>query len=115
MKLINWTPRTVSLFDDMDKMVKTVFNNSQYSPRINENWVPAVDIKEDNISFVLSADIPGLSKSDIDLLVDNNVLLFSLIMSMVSSLSIPIIYYVMREIGTRLGDIFIEFLERHRF
>ena len=31
MKLINWTPRPVSLFDDMDKMVKTVFNNSQYS------------------------------------------------------------------------------------
>ena len=77
MKLINWTPRPVSLFDDMDKMVKTVFNNSQYSPRINENWVPAVDIKEDNISFVLSADIPGLNKSDIDLLVDNNVLTIS--------------------------------------
>ena len=59
MKLMNWTPRSVSLFDDMDKMVKTVFNNSQYSPRINENWVPAVDIKEDNISFVISAPIFG--------------------------------------------------------
>ena len=77
MKLINWTPRPVSLFDDMDKMVKTVFNNSQYSPMTSEYWVPAVDIKEDDTSFVLSADIPGLKKSDIDLFVENNILKIS--------------------------------------
>ena len=77
MKLINWTPRPVSLFNDMDRMVKTVFNDNLYSPIINENWVPAVDIKEDNISFVLTADIPGLSKSDIDLLVEDNMLKIS--------------------------------------
>ena len=77
MKLINWTPRPVSLFDDMDRMVKTVFNDNLYSPIINENWVPAVDIKEDNISFVLTAEIPGLSKSDIDLLVEDNMLKIS--------------------------------------
>ena len=77
MKLINWTPRPVSLFDDMYKMVKTVFHNSQYSPMISEDWVPAVDIKEDDTSFVLSADIPGLNKSDIDLFVENNILKIS--------------------------------------
>jgi HSP20 family protein len=77
MKLINWTPRPVSLFDDMDRMVKTVFNDNLYSPIINKNWVPAVDIKEDNISFVLTADIPGLSKSNIDLLVEDNMLKIS--------------------------------------
>ena len=77
MKLINWTPRPVSLFDDMDKMVKTVFHNSQYSPITNEYWIPAVDIKEDDTSFVLSADIPGLKKSDIDLFVENNILKIS--------------------------------------
>ena len=77
MKLINWTPRPVSLFDDMDKMVKTVFHNSQYLPMNNEDWVPAVDIKEDDTSFVLSADIPGLKKSDIDLFVENNILIIS--------------------------------------
>tara|TARA_B100001123_G_scaffold103807_1_gene120324 strand:- start:1690 stop:2127 length:438 start_codon:yes stop_codon:yes gene_type:complete len=77
MKLLNWTPRPVSLFDDMDKMVKTVFNNSQYSPMISEDWVPAVDIKEDDTSFILSADIPGLKKSDIDLFVENNILKIS--------------------------------------
>ena len=77
MKLINWTPRPVSLFDDMDKMVKTVFNNSQYSPMTSEYWVPAVDIKEDDTSFILSADIPGLKKSDINLFVENNILKIS--------------------------------------
>ena len=77
MKLINWAPRPVSLFDDMDKMVKTVFHNNQYSPVIAKDWVPAVDIKEDDTSFVLSADIPGLKKSDIDLFVENNILKIS--------------------------------------
>ena len=77
MKLINWTPRPVSLFDNMDKLVETVFHNSQYSPMTSEYWVPAVDIKEDDTSFVLSADIPGLKKSDIDLFVENNILKIS--------------------------------------
>ena len=77
MKLIDWTPRPISLFDDMDKMVKTVFNNDLYATTINHNWVPAVDIKEDDISFVLTADIPGLSKLDIDLFVENSTLKIS--------------------------------------
>ena len=29
MKLINWTPRPVSFFDDVDKMVKMVFMKNQ--------------------------------------------------------------------------------------
>ena len=77
MKLINWTPKPVSLFDDMDNMINTVLNHSQYSPMISEDWVPAVDIKEDDTSFVLSADIPVLKKSDIDLIVENNILKIS--------------------------------------
>ena len=77
MKLINWTPRPVSLLDNMDRMVQTIFDNDFYPATATHNWVPAVDIKEDNASFILTADIPGLTKTDIDLLVENNLLKIS--------------------------------------
>lgn len=77
MKLINWTQQPTSLFNDMDRVVRTVFNNNLHSPAIGENWVPAIDIREDDSSFILTADIPGLNKSDIELLVENNTLKIS--------------------------------------
>ena len=77
MKLINWNSRPVSIFDDMNKMMNTVFNNDIYTPSISESWIPAVDINEDNDSFILTADIPGLNKSDIDISVENNTLKLS--------------------------------------
>ena len=77
MKLINLNSRPVSIFDDMNKMINTVFNNNIYPPNIKENWIPAVDINEDNTSFILTADIPGLNKSDIDISVEDNTLKLS--------------------------------------
>ena len=77
MKLINWTPRPISLFDNMDRMVQTIFDNDFYPATAGHNWVPAVDIRENDASFILTADIPGLTKSDIDLLVEDNTLKIS--------------------------------------
>ena len=77
MKLINWTPRPISLFDNMDRMVQTIFDNDFYHAPAGHNWVPAVDIKENDASFILTADIPGLTKSDIDLLIEDNTLMIS--------------------------------------
>ena len=77
MKLINWTPRPVSLLDNMDRMVQTIFDNDFYPATAGHNWVPAVDIRENDASFILTADIPGLTKSDIELLVEDNALKIS--------------------------------------
>ena len=77
MKLINWTPRPISLFDNMDRMVQTIFDNDFYPAPAGHNWVPAVDIRENDASFILTADIPGLTKSDIDLLIEDNTLKIS--------------------------------------
>ncbi len=77
MKLVNMNSRPVSIFDDMNKMMNTVFNNNVYSPNIRDSWTPAVDINEDNTSFILTADIPGLNKSDIDISVEDNTLKLS--------------------------------------
>tara|TARA_B100000003_G_scaffold7838_1_gene6930 strand:+ start:139 stop:576 length:438 start_codon:yes stop_codon:yes gene_type:complete len=77
MKVINWTPKPISLFDNMDRMVQTIFDNDFYPATADHNWVPAVDIRENDASFILTADIPGLTKSDIDLLIEDNTLKIS--------------------------------------
>ena len=38
------------------------------------NWTPAVDIKEEDERFVLTADIPGVDPKDIDVTMDEGVL-----------------------------------------
>ena len=45
--------------------------------RDTRNWSPAVDVKETDNSFVLSADIPGLTKKDIKVNVANGKLSIS--------------------------------------
>ncbi len=37
-------------------------------------WMPAVDLKEEENQFVLLADMPGMAKEDMDIHVENNVL-----------------------------------------
>ena len=66
MTLIKWQPKPMNVFDDMDSMIHSFFNTDWNFPvRDTRNWSPAVDVKETDNSFVLSADIPGLTKKDI--------------------------------------------------
>jgi HSP20 family protein len=45
------------------------------SPLFSEaDWFPAVELVEEDGEFVLTAELPGLSKDDVDLSVDDNVL-----------------------------------------
>ena len=37
-------------------------------------WAPAIDIREDGNSYVLSADLPGVQREDVDITMDRNVL-----------------------------------------
>ena len=66
MTLIKWQPKPMNVFDDMDTMIHSFFNTDWNFPvRDTRNWSPAVDVKETDNSFVLTADIPGLTKKDI--------------------------------------------------
>jgi len=43
-------------------------------PRINENWLPAVDVLEKDGNLILRAEIPGVNEKDIDLKLEGNML-----------------------------------------
>ncbi len=40
-------------------------------------WLPAVDIRETDEAFVATADLPGLTKDDIDVSIEDNILTVS--------------------------------------
>ena len=78
MTLIKWQPKPMNVFDDMDSMIHSFFNTDWNFPvRDTRNWSPAVDVKETDNSFVLTADIPGLTKKDIKVNVANRKLSIS--------------------------------------
>ena len=78
MTLIKWQPKPMNAFDDMDTMIHSFFNTDWNFPvRDTRNWSPAVDVKETDNSFVLTADLPGLTKKDIKVNVANGKLSIS--------------------------------------
>ena len=65
MTLVKWAPKPVSLFNEMDSMVNSLFGNDWNLPVDHEDWSPAVDVKETHDNFLINADIPGFNKKDI--------------------------------------------------
>ena len=56
-------------------MVRTVIDDDWNLPVYRDSiWNPAVDVKENEKSYVLTADIPGLTKKNVKINVSNGVL-----------------------------------------
>ena len=53
-------------------MINSMFNRDwTLEPIQSTKWNPAVDVKETDSSFLISADIPGLTKKDINMISDD--------------------------------------------
>ena len=80
--LIPWNPtsdfvprRFGRLFDQLwDESLAPRFDSESVNAR---SWAPPVDIRETDEGLTLVAEIPGLTKEDINLSVENNVLTLS--------------------------------------
>ena len=68
-----YRPRRMSLFNDFDRMVNSYFTDSV----VKTGGQPAVDIRAEKDSYLLEADIPGLSEKDIEIQVKENLLTLS--------------------------------------
>ncbi len=44
---------------------------------LRDAWVPAVDVQETDKSFVFTAELPGMSKEDVEITLEDNLLTFS--------------------------------------
>ncbi len=77
MSLIKWNPNAnlLSARSDWDHFLTEFFGNGW--ERNSNAWYPSVDISEDENAFTITADLPGISKKDINMNVKENVLTVS--------------------------------------
>ena len=80
--LIRWEParELSSMQSEMNRLFGTFFDSP--TPRNGRraslrSWIPATDVVESDNEYVLRADLPGLSESDVNVELDDNVLRIS--------------------------------------
>lgn len=69
-----WEP--TDLFGDMDRMFAGFFRPLQQAPG-SDVWAPAIDIRETADEFIIDAELPGLTKNDVDITFEDGVLTLS--------------------------------------
>ena len=77
MNLINWRPKTVSSYHTLPNIFERMIDDNLFYDYDNINWAPSVDINESSDTFIITADLPGIKKSDIKVKVEENVLILS--------------------------------------
>jgi HSP20 family protein len=73
MSLVHYKP--VTLFDQFNDEI-TRYLSSRRSTAANQehDWTPAVDIHEEDNRYLLTADIPGVNRSDVQITLEDGVL-----------------------------------------
>ncbi len=79
MTLIRWNPvrqRMMPMVAEWDHLMNGFFNDRLEDTELTD-WTPAIDITEDNDAFLVTADLPGLTKKDININIKENMLTIS--------------------------------------
>ena len=82
MALVRWEPvrELNSLQQEMNRLFSTFFDTptaGNGGGATTRRWIPAMDLVETEDHYVLTADLPGLSESDINLEFEGDVLTVS--------------------------------------
>src|SRR5579884_4280162 len=82
MALIRWEParELATIQTEMNRLFNTFFEPGQGnggSQGAARRWIPAMDLVETEEDFVLRADLPGVSESDVNIELEDNVLTIS--------------------------------------
>lgn len=64
-----------SLLEQLRREMDRSYSQSADEGVTASDWVPAVDIREDDDSFVITADIPGVDPREIDVHTENGMLI----------------------------------------
>lgn len=73
-----WNPTVAYLNrEPFSRFFEGFFNEAQGEEVSNRTWVPPVDIQETTDGYRLQAELPGLTKDDITITLENNVLRLS--------------------------------------
>lgn len=79
MALVKWRPSRslIAPWDDFDRMMGEFFDETWNFRPFRSRWMPRIDIEEKDHEFILTTDLPGLSKKDVQIKVREGVLAIS--------------------------------------
>ncbi|HVT57573.1 MAG TPA: Hsp20/alpha crystallin family protein [Thermoanaerobaculia bacterium] len=70
-----WTaPQIAAVRDPFFHLFDTFFGNNVGEEVAGQSWTPPVDIQETEDAYRLQAELPGMTKDDIQITLENNVL-----------------------------------------
>jgi HSP20 family protein len=71
-----WNPNTAAYLsrEPFSRLFESIFHDLQGEEVSNRSWVPPVDIQETEEGYRLQAELPGLTRDDIQITLENNVL-----------------------------------------
>jgi HSP20 family protein len=76
MTLIRYRPvgRTLSMQDEMNRMLDTFFRTTPGPVTNGGTWYPASDVRETENEFIVRAELPGVAREDVRINLTNNTL-----------------------------------------
>ncbi len=75
MTLTRWQPRRrFGLVPEIDRFFDSFWRGPQHDLPVLSTWRPATDVQETDTELLVHVELPGLSKSDIKVNMDNGVL-----------------------------------------
>jgi HSP20 family protein len=79
--IVRWEPfrELSSLQTEMNRLFNAAFGDMPNAGTVGSarRWMPAMDLLETDEDFVLRADLPGMSESDVNIELEDNVLTLS--------------------------------------
>ncbi|HEX4963387.1 MAG TPA: Hsp20/alpha crystallin family protein [Thermoanaerobaculia bacterium] len=75
-----WNPAYLNLNlnrEPLSRLFDTFFGDQHTEDVANRGWLPPVDIQETDDSYRLLAELPGLTREDVEITLENNVLRLS--------------------------------------
>ncbi|MBT3252312.1 MAG: Hsp20/alpha crystallin family protein [Candidatus Marinimicrobia bacterium] len=81
MTLVKWTPiRTrpaTRIFNELDSWMDQVMNNRPVFTKNIDSWNPGFAVNDSEKEYIITADLPGMEKKEIDISVQENILKIS--------------------------------------
>ncbi len=72
--LSRWTPSPTLAREPFFRLFDTLFNQDQGEDIATRTWTPPVDVRETPEAYVVTAELPGLARDDIQITLENNIL-----------------------------------------
>ena len=79
MTLVKWTPKrnVMSLFDDVEQMISQAFNDPLQTENGSLSYSPLMNITEADGEYLVTMDLPGVDKKDVEVNISDGFLTIS--------------------------------------